>query len=42
MDIVYIYKCQYEIQELKEVPTCYAGIYRLISIEHWVQYNPGK
>jgi hypothetical protein len=31
MDIVYIDKCRYEIQEQKEVPVRYTGIYRRIS-----------
>jgi hypothetical protein len=31
MDIVYIDKCRYEIQERKEVPVCYTGVYRPIS-----------
>jgi hypothetical protein len=31
MDIVYIDKCRYEIQEQKEVPVRYTGIYRPIS-----------
>jgi hypothetical protein len=31
MDIVYIDKCRYEIQEQKEVPVWYTGIYRPIS-----------
>jgi hypothetical protein len=31
MDIVYIKKCRYEIEEQKEVPVWYTGIYRPIS-----------
>jgi hypothetical protein len=31
MDIVYTDKCRYEIQEQKEVPVWYTGIYRPIS-----------
>jgi hypothetical protein len=31
MDVVYIDKSRYEIQEVKEVPVRYAGIYRPIS-----------
>jgi hypothetical protein len=31
MDVVYIGKCRYEIQEQKEVPVWYTGIYRPIS-----------
>jgi hypothetical protein len=31
MDIIHIDKCRYEIQEQKEVPVWYTGIYQLIS-----------
>jgi hypothetical protein len=31
MDIVYVDKCRYEVQEQKEVPVWYTGIYRPIS-----------
>jgi hypothetical protein len=31
MDLVYINKCWYGIQEQKEVPVWYVGIYRPIS-----------
>jgi hypothetical protein len=31
MDIVHTDMCQYDIQEQKEVPALYTGIYRLIS-----------
>jgi hypothetical protein len=34
MDIVYIDKCRYEIQEPKTVPIWYIGIYRPISSMH--------
>jgi hypothetical protein len=41
MDIVYVDKCRYEVQEQKEVPVWYTGIYRPISStaenrSHWI------
>jgi hypothetical protein len=34
MDISYFDKCRYEIQEQKEVPVWYTGIY---NFQHWAQ-----
>jgi hypothetical protein len=31
MDIIYIDKFRYEIQEQREVPVCYTGMYQPIS-----------
>jgi hypothetical protein len=30
MDVVYVDVCRYEIQELKDIPVWYTGIYRPI------------
>jgi hypothetical protein len=35
MDIVYIDKCRYEIQEQKEVPVWYTGTFQAMGILHW-------
>jgi hypothetical protein len=34
---LFIYRCQYDIQELKEVPVLYTGIYRPISNTGWIE-----
>jgi hypothetical protein len=41
MDILYVDKCRYEIQEQKEVRLWYAGIYRT-HFEHWYYENITK
>jgi hypothetical protein len=39
--IAYIVNCRYEIQQQKEIPVCYSGIYRPISNTGIIQENRG-